>query len=153
ATASPPAAPPPPPLEEPPPEPPPELPDEDLGEGEEEAAPRRKKRNPLAPPRRRDDDEEADAPGGGDLAPHQGVVVLVLGILSLVFFCIPVAGLAMATIALIIGGRNRREMAAGQMDLSGQGMVTAGWICSIVGTVLGGLTLLCCAVRVIYFLI
>jgi hypothetical protein len=79
--------------------------------------------------RRRDDDDDAPRPRGG-LAPHHGVLVLILGIVGL---CCGFAGLA----AFIIGLIDLGKMNKGQMDPSGKGLTMAGTIIGIVTFVLG----------------
>jgi hypothetical protein len=72
---------------------------------------------------------------GGMLKPHRGVLILVLGICG--FFCIIVA-----VVALIMGGKDLKEMDAGVMDPSGRGLTQAGRILGLVFTVLGAIGLL-----------
>ncbi len=74
------------------------------------------------------------------LPPHRGVVILVLGILSLVSCCF---GLILGPIAWIMGNNDLQEIRAGRMDREGEGMTNAGRICGIIGTVLGVLVLCC----------
>ena len=64
------------------------------------------------------------------LAPHRGVVVLVLGILGLVvcFIC--------GIIAWVMGNNDLREMEAGRMDPSGRGLTQAGKICGMISCIL-----------------
>ena len=64
------------------------------------------------------------------LAPHRGGVILALGILGLV--CCFICGI----IAWVMGNNDLREMAAGRMDRSGQGMTQAGKICGMISVVL-----------------
>jgi hypothetical protein len=77
-----------------------------------------------------------------DLEPHRGALVLVLGILSiaaLVFYLccfIPVSPIVGA-FAWILGHQDLRKMKEGRMDPDGQGLTSAGWICGMIGTVLG----------------
>jgi hypothetical protein len=70
------------------------------------------------------------------LSPHRGVLVLVLGILS-ILVCGPVG-----PFAWVMGAGDLKRIRAGQMDPEGKGMTTAGMICGIVGTVLLVLALL-----------
>jgi uncharacterized membrane protein len=67
---------------------------------------------------------------GGSVRPHRGTTVLVLGILGLVV-C-PILGI----IAWVMGNGDLREMQAGQMDPTGQGMTKAGKICGMIGVIL-----------------
>ncbi|MHC4159934.1 MAG: hypothetical protein ACYSSO_12740 [Planctomycetota bacterium] len=64
------------------------------------------------------------------LAPHRGVVVLVLGILGLVvcFIC--------GIIAWVMGNNDLKQMAAGTMDPSGEGLTKAGKICGMISCIL-----------------
>ena len=64
------------------------------------------------------------------LAPHRGGVILALGILGLV--CCFICGI----IAWVMGNNDLREMAAGRMDRSGQGMTQAGKICGMISVIL-----------------
>ena len=66
----------------------------------------------------------------GQLAPHRGVAVLVLGILGLVL-CV-ICGI----IAWVMGNNDIREMEAGRMDPAGMGLTKAGKICGMVGVIL-----------------
>jgi len=64
------------------------------------------------------------------LKPHRGVLILVLGILGIV--CCFILGI----IAWVMGNNDLKEIAAGRMDPSGQGLTQAGKICGIVGVIL-----------------
>jgi len=81
-----------------------------------------------------------------DAEPDRGVLILVLGILSLAcitFSCVPV-GTILGLIAWIMGQIDLRKMKRGTMDDNGRSMTQAGWICGLIGTILNGLlTLLC----------
>ena len=61
------------------------------------------------------------------LAAHRGTLILILGILSLV--CCFICGI----IAWVLGNNDLKQMAAGRMDPSGEGLTKAGKICGIVG--------------------
>ena len=67
---------------------------------------------------------------GTGLQPHRGTIVLVLGILGLVI-C-PICGI----IAWVMGNTDLREMEAGRMDPSGQGLTKAGKICGMISVIL-----------------
>jgi len=85
-----------------------------------------------APRRRRDEDDDYDdSPrrSGKGLAPHKGVVILVLGIIGL---CCGLSGI----IAFILGLIDISKMNKGQMDPSGKGLTMAGTIIGIIGFVL-----------------
>lgn len=67
---------------------------------------------------------------GTYVQPHRGTLILVLGILGIVLCAV------LAPFAWMMGNTDLREMAAGRMDRSGEGLVQAGRICGIIGTVL-----------------
>ncbi len=67
---------------------------------------------------------------GAALQPHRGTMILVLGILGIVVCVIP------GIIAWVMGNTDLREMAAGQMDPTGEGLTRAGKICGIISVVL-----------------
>ena len=64
------------------------------------------------------------------VAPHRGVLILVLGILGIV--CCFICGI----IAWVMGNNDMRQMDAGRMDQTGRGITQAGKICGIVGIIL-----------------
>jgi hypothetical protein len=64
------------------------------------------------------------------LRPHRGGLILALGILGLV--CCFICGI----IAWVMGNNDLRDMAAGRMDPSGQGMTQAGKICGMISVIL-----------------
>ena len=78
------------------------------------------------------------------LAPHRGVVILILGICGLGFgfpgcFCcgvLAIIPLACGIVAWIMGKNDLREMAAGRIDPSGEGLTKAGKICGIISVIL-----------------
>ncbi|MHC4172746.1 MAG: DUF4190 domain-containing protein [Planctomycetota bacterium] len=72
---------------------------------------------------------EAQAPVQS-LAPHRGVLILVLGILGIV--CCFICGI----IAWVMGNNDLREIDAGRMDPTGRGLTQAGKICGMVGVIL-----------------
>jgi len=61
------------------------------------------------------------------LAPHRGVLILILGIVSIA--CCFICGI----IAWVMGNNDLKQMAAGTMDRTGEGLTKAGKICGIVG--------------------
>lgn len=63
--------------------------------------------------------------------PHRGSTILTLGILSLVI-CGPILG----PIAWVMGTTDLKEMAAGRMDRSGEGITRAGQVIGMVATIL-----------------
>jgi predicted Zn finger-like uncharacterized protein len=83
-----------------------------------------------------------------DCEPHRGTLILVLGILSIVLatmWFLSIVSLPMGIAAWIMGRRDLKKIDAKAMDPEGRGTTQAGYICSIVGTILSVLMLLCCA--------
>ncbi len=64
--------------------------------------------------------------------------VLVLGICSIIFGCFFV-GLILGIIGLNLAGKGRKMYNANPELYDGYGALNAGWIMSIIGTILGGL--------------
>jgi predicted ferric reductase len=64
------------------------------------------------------------------LRPHRGGIILALGILGIV--CCFILGI----IAWVMGNNDLKEMAAGRMDPSGEGLTQAGKICGMVSVIL-----------------
>ncbi len=70
----------------------------------------------------------------------QATAALVLGILSLVgVFCYGVPSLIIGPIAIYLGLHSRNRIRASGGALGGHGLAMAGWICGVVGVVLGAL--------------
>jgi hypothetical protein len=67
---------------------------------------------------------------GGNVEPHRGTMILVLGILSIV--CCQPIGIA----ALLMANSDLKKMQAGQMDRSGESTTNVGKILGIIGCVL-----------------
>lgn len=65
------------------------------------------------------------------LAPHRGTLILVLGIVSIACSCF-ICGI----IAWVMGNNDLKQMAAGMMDRTGEGLTKAGKICGIVSVIL-----------------
>lgn len=144
--------------------------------GEEPAAPPRPSaptppRRPDAPPgprRRQDDDEDDDygprrgpygrGPLRRDTEPHRGVLILVLGIISLAaviltcFYVGPLIGIPLGITAWVLGHGDLRKIKNNQMDPEGLGITQAGWICGIIGTILNSLVLLSCGGFIVFML-
>jgi hypothetical protein len=68
--------------------------------------------------------------------PHRGGTILTLGILSLVFLCIPLASIVLGIIALTLGGGDIQTMDRGGMDPEGRGQTNAGRICGLIALIL-----------------
>lgn len=71
------------------------------------------------------------------LEPHRGVTILVMGLLSLWFFCLP-----LGPIAWVMANTDLREIEAGRMDPNGRNLAVGGRILGIIATVLVGLLVL-----------
>jgi|SRR6185312_14910030 len=69
------------------------------------------------------------------------VAVLVLGICSIVFSCLFI-GLILGIVGLAISGKSVRMYKEAPTRFDGWGMLNAGRIMSIIGTILGGLYLI-----------
>ncbi len=69
--------------------------------------------------------------------------VLVLGILSILFWCCWGLGLIMGIIALILGSKSKKLYKENpeRYSLSSYKNLNAGWICALIGTILAGLGL------------
>jgi hypothetical protein len=63
--------------------------------------------------------------------------VLVLGICSIVFSCF--FGVVLGIIGLVLSGKGRKMYKDSPQSYDGWSQLNAGWIMSIIGTVLGGL--------------
>jgi hypothetical protein len=95
-------------------------------------------------------DEEDDRPwdrrsnrlGRRDAEPHRGTLILTLGILSIIcsvmWFCSPI-GLVLGLTAWIMGQGDMKKLRARLMNPEGEGLTQAGWVCGIIGTILGSL--------------
>jgi hypothetical protein len=127
-------------------------------EDEEDEREQRRRRPDDADEYDEEDEYDEDRPrprrprSRGDEEPHRGAVILVLGILSvcatvLGVCCLPIllgpVGLGLGIPAWVMGQIDRRKIATGRMDPAGGGMTTAGWVCGIIGTALGGVDILC----------
>jgi hypothetical protein len=66
------------------------------------------------------------------MRPHNGTLIMVLGILSIVIFQI-----ILGPIAWIMGHNDLKEIRAGRMDPAGEGPTNTGRICGMVGTIIG----------------
>lgn len=64
--------------------------------------------------------------------------VLVLGICSIVFGCFGI-GVVLGIIGLNLAGKGRRMYRENPDLYTGYGSLNAGWIMSIIGTIIGGL--------------
>lgn len=71
-------------------------------------------------------------------APHRGGLILAMGIMSFVCNVMLIPGI----LAWTMGRSDLREMKAGRMDPSGEGITTAGMVLGIITTALFGLIML-----------
>jgi hypothetical protein len=80
-----------------------------------------------------------------DTEPHRGGLVLAMGIISLagilVIWGVPII---FGIIGWVMGHSDLRKMRNNQMDPEGESMTRAGWICSILGTLLNLILILAC---------
>ncbi len=83
----------------------------------------------------------------GGYAPHRGVLVLVLGILSIVFCQI------LGPFAWLMGKGDLAKINAGQIDPTGRDLTKVGMICGIIGTVLLALSLMFALLWVVFVVI
>jgi predicted Zn finger-like uncharacterized protein len=83
-----------------------------------------------------------------DCEPHRGTLILVLGVVSIV---IHILGVPLGLPAWIMGSRDLKKMDRGDMDPAGRGTTQAGYICGIIGTLLGALTILGCIAYIGFF--
>lgn len=65
------------------------------------------------------------------------IASMVLGILGVVFFCVPILNLILGLLALILGGVSLVKKAAGK------GMAIAGLVCGILATIWGIYYIVC----------
>ncbi len=78
--------------------------------------------------------ERTNAPGA--------IGSMVCGIISIVVWLLPVGGLVLGIIAIVLSGKARRAIRDEPKRYEGGGMATAGFVCGIIGTVLGTLYVL-----------
>jgi hypothetical protein len=72
-------------------------------------------------------------------------MLLTLGVLSLVFaMSFPPIGVILGLCAWIMGGGDRKLIQTHRMDPDGAGNTYAGWVCGIIGTLLGLVTTFTC---------
>jgi hypothetical protein len=68
--------------------------------------------------------------------PHRGTMILVFGILGIVLCVI------FGIVAWVMGSGDLKQMQAGSMDRSGEGLTRAGMICGMVSVILNAIGLL-----------
>jgi hypothetical protein len=80
-----------------------------------------------------------DAAPRRDWEPHRGVLIVVLGVVSLtVLFC-PLLGLPSGLAAWSMGRTDLERMRMNEMDPEGSALTRAGMWCGVIGTFLQGL--------------
>jgi predicted Zn finger-like uncharacterized protein len=85
--------------------------------------------------------------GRRDAEPHRGTLILVLGIVSIVCSTLGACfaglggliGLPLGIAAWVMGRRDLIKMTENLMDSQGKELTKAGWICGIIGTIMGSL--------------
>jgi predicted Zn finger-like uncharacterized protein len=111
-----------------------EAPDRRRYEEEDEDRRRARRYEDEDRPRRRPEEEyEEDYDRG---KPHRGGTILTLGILGLVFSCIPLAGWILGGIAISMANTDLQQMARRRMDRSGEGSTQAGKTCGIIAVII-----------------
>jgi predicted Zn finger-like uncharacterized protein len=136
-----------------------------------EEPPSRKPRPSFPGPREDPGDEDDDDYGPSrrsryrrdlprrDSEPHRGVLILVLGIISIASVVLNACyigvliGLPLGITAWVLGHGDLRKIKKGEMDEEGLGMTQAGWICGIIGTILQSLVLLACGGFITFILV
>ena len=73
---------------------------------------------------------QAPPAAGSPVKPHRGTLVLVLGILGIAL-CMP-----LGIVAWVLANSDLKEMQAGLMDRSGEGLTKTGKICGIISVIL-----------------
>src|SRR6185295_1709919 len=87
-----------------------------------------------------------------DSEPHRGGLILTFGIVSVVApftYCLAPLAVVLGLVGWVMGSRDLRKMRANVMDERGHGSTQGGYICSIIGTVLGLLVSLVCVGQIL----
>lgn len=82
-------------------------------------------------------DENIQQQNNNNESKGMAIASMVLGILGLVFFCIPILNLILAVLALIFG------IVVMYKKSAGKGMGIAGFVCGILGTLWGIYYIIC----------
>ena len=86
-----------------------------------------------------------------NVEPARGGLILTLGILSIVLsMCCGFIGLGLGIAAWIMGSRDLKKIQARVMDPAERGTTQAGYICGIVGAILGAVTALLAIAWVVF---
>jgi hypothetical protein len=115
---------------------------------EDERKSRKKKQNKDRYDEDNDRDQYGDMRARRRVEPHRGVVILVLGILSIVFFNACLVCWIVAAIAINMASTDVPKIDHGEMDISGRGMTVGGQACAYIGLLL---SLLGCVLNGIIF--
>jgi predicted Zn finger-like uncharacterized protein len=124
-----------------------------LDQYDEDYEPPRSSARPPPPPAHGHHDEDSPrwSRHGREYVPHRGALILIVGIFSIVMPC-PLTGVILGPIAWIMGNTDIQEIRTGQMDPDGEGLVNAGRICGMIGTILHAIALIpCCVVSGLFF--
>src|SRR5216683_1403975 len=108
---------------------------------------------PISAEKFEDDEEDNERPwnepeqfqGRRDAEPHRGTLILVLGIVSIVASALGgwcfgsggLIGLPLGIAAWVMGRRDLIKMRESSMDDEGKELTKAGWVCGIIGTIMG----------------
>lgn len=103
---------------------------------EDERKPRKKKLKTDRYDEDNDRDKFGDMRTRRHVEPHRGVAILVLGILSIVFFDVCLVCWILAAIAINMASTDMPKIEHGEMDKSGRGMTVGGQACAYVGLLL-----------------
>ena len=82
-------------------------------------------------------DENIQQQNNNNESKGMAIASMVLGILGLVFWCVPILNLILAVLALIFGIVIKKKKSAGK------GMGIAGFVCGILGTLWGIYYIIC----------
>jgi len=96
--------------------------------------------------RYRDDDDRPRRPLRRDGEPGRGGLILTLGIVGLVLaFVFPPVGLVVSLCAWVMGHGDLGRIKRVEIDEQAAGSTWAGWMCGLIGSILGLLMILACA--------
>lgn len=115
--------------------------------------------NPYQAPRVGNAPPNANVPYVWGMQRHRGSTILTLGIVSCALALIgavicnllQLVSLILGITAITMANHDRKAMASGSMDRSGQGQTTAGMILGIIGTVLSALLLVAFVVIMVFY--
>lgn len=73
--------------------------------------------------------------------PPGAVGALVCGIVSLVFFWVPIVPVVLGVVGLVLAGKAKKTALAAPSQYVQGGMRTGGFVCALIGTILGSIYL------------